>query len=50
MIQMHGTAGAEVNLVHGGLSGSSGAEEDLGDPKEADRMQLPLLNLLYRKV
>ena len=47
---MHGTARAEVVPDHGGLSGNSGAEEDLGDPKEADRMQLLLLNLLYRKV
>jgi hypothetical protein len=28
---------------NGGLSGSSGAEEDLGDPEEADRMQRLLL-------
>jgi len=47
---MHGIASTRVDPVHGGLSGSSGAEEDLGDPKEADRMQLPLVNLLYRKV
>jgi len=42
MSQMHGTARARVVPDHGGLSGSPGAEEDLGDPEEADRMQLLL--------
>jgi len=47
---MHNTAIAHVDLNRGGLSGTSGAEEDLGDPEEADRMQLVLLNLLCRMV
>ena len=47
---MHNTARAHVDFNRGGLSGTPGAEEDLGDPEEADRMQLVLLNLLYRKV
>jgi hypothetical protein len=42
MIRMHSAPKDSLGLDYGGLSGSSGAEEDLGDPEEADRMQLLL--------
>jgi hypothetical protein len=41
MIRMHSAFRSRMDL-DGGLSGSPGAEEDLGDPEEADRMQLLL--------
>ena len=48
MSQMHGTTGARVVPDHGHLLANPGAEEDLGDPEEADRMQL-LLSIFCTK-
>lgn len=48
MIPMHRASRGRMDL-DGGLSGSPGAEEDLGDPEEADRMQLLLSSFCNKR-